>query len=91
MSEKTDVFREKKVHVKFRRCATCIIRDANLMDLQPGGVAKMIEQADETHGCIPCHETTHQGGNEAVCRGYFDRRSSMMLRLAVKVGIVEFV
>jgi hypothetical protein len=61
------------------------------MHLEPGRVEQMIEKADRADGCIPCHKTIDTPRNQAVCRGYFDRRSSMPIRLAIAHDRVEFV
>jgi hypothetical protein len=87
---KTDVYRNGRIHVRRKLCDTCIFRPGNLMDLQPGRVEQMTREASENDGCIPCHKTTHKGGGEAVCRGFFNLNSSMPLRLAVAFNKITF-
>lgn len=87
----SDVFRNGKVHVQEHRCSTCIFRPGNLMSLEEGRVESMVAEADANESCIPCHQTIHRGGKEAVCKGYFDRNSSNTLRLARMMSVVEFV
>jgi hypothetical protein len=78
------------VYVRKTRCETCIFRPGNLMNLEPGRVEGMIADADEAESCIPCHKHLYQGVDiEPVCKGYFDRRSSLALRLAEAIGVVE--
>lgn len=86
----TDVYREGKVHVCARMCSTCIFRPGNLMDLTEGRVAQMVSDATTDDGCIPCHHTTHRGGGEAVCRGFFELRSTLTLRLAAVLNVIEW-
>lgn len=86
----SDVFRDGRVHVKARGCSTCIFRAGNLMALQEGRVEQMCRDADEAHSAIVCHDTLDQT-HQAICRGYFDRRSSMTVRLALALDLVEFV
>lgn len=81
-----------RVHVRRTMCPTCIFLPGNRMHLNPGRVEQMRADADRDGGCIPCHETIHgQASQEAVCRGYFDRTQSIPLRLAIAMGVVEWV
>lgn len=88
----TNTFVNGKVYVRRTRCKTCIFRPGNLMQLEEGRVEQMIVDADEAHSAIPCHSHLHQGAEiEPVCKGYYDRGSSMTLRLARMAGIIEMV
>jgi hypothetical protein len=85
------VFVNGKVHVRRTMCATCIFRPGNLMGLSDGRVEEMIRDADEAGSCIPCHTHLYTGSPiEPVCRGYYDRRSSVTLRLADAAGVTVF-
>ena len=53
-----------------------------------GRVAQMVKDATGDDGCIPCHHTL--GGNEAVCRGFFELRSTLTLRLAVALNVIQW-
>ncbi len=89
---RTDVYRGGKVHVCARMCSTCIFRPGNLMDLTEGRVESMVAQAVEAEGVIPCHHTTygqHPDG-EAVCRGFYELRAVMPLRLAAALRVIEW-
>lgn len=59
------------------------------MRLNDGRVEQMIAAADADESTIVCHSTLD--GPNAACRGYFDRRSSMTLRLAVAADAIRFV
>lgn len=86
------VYVNGKVYVRRRRCDTCVFRPGNLMHLDEGRLDGMISGADANGSCIPCHHHLHQGADiEPVCRGYYDRHSSMTLRLAEAMEIIEFV
>lgn len=86
------VFRNGKVHVQAAMCDTCIFRPGNLMQLQPGRVASMVEQATEAQSCIPCHKTTHgqDKRGEAVCRGFYERHATPPLLLARALDRIKF-
>lgn len=88
----TRTFVDGRVHVRARRCATCIFHPGDLMRLGPDRVAGMVADADTEGTCIPCHSHLYVGAPiEPVCRGYFDRRSSVLLRLADALGIITYV
>ena len=82
-------FRQGKVHVQKTMCPTCIFRPGNLMCLAPGRVEEMVSQASRSESTIVCHATL--GGEEACCRGFFDRHKTATLQIAERLGFVEFV
>jgi hypothetical protein len=84
------VYRDGKVHVRARMCATCIFHPGNRMDLQPGRVEGMVRQALRQDSQIPCHDTLD--GPQAVCRGFWDRHKLDVfpLRLALALDCVEY-
>lgn len=83
-------FVDGKVHVRRIRCGSCIFGSNSPVD--DARRDQMVRDADAAESCIPCHSHLYQGEPvEPVCRGYFDRGSSMALRLAVVTGVVEFV
>ncbi|MFF4501601.1 hypothetical protein [Streptomyces sp. NPDC001401] len=74
-----------------RRCATCIFRPGNLMDLQPGRLADMVTRARRTEGHIVCHATLGTAA-PAICRGFADgpdQGRSLALRLARALGTLR--
>lgn len=84
------VYREGKLHVCARQCDTCIFRPGNLMNLEPGRVKQMVATANDS--CIPCHHSIYDEGKEpAVCRGFFDLKPNLPIRLAIALNIVEEV
>jgi hypothetical protein len=88
---KTRTFVDGRVHVRRTRCPTCIFRPGNRMNLDEGRVAEMVAAADAAESCIPCHHHLYDDQPvEPVCRGYFDRHSSMTLRLAEALERIEW-
>lgn len=89
------VFRDGKVHVCAELCPTCVFRPGNLMKLHSGRLAGMVREAQANQSCIPCHERlekwTGVKGQDACCRGFFDRYPTQPLQLAERLGLVEFV
>jgi hypothetical protein len=81
-------YRDGKVHVNAAMCATCIFHPGNLMQLNGGRVKGMVDNARECEGVIVCHETL--GGNQSVCRGFFDRYSTIPLRLARALNVIVY-
>jgi hypothetical protein len=87
MSTKT--FVDGKVHVRRTRCSTCVFGPNKFVDDER--VAEMVKGADEAHSCIPCHHHLYQDQPiEPVCRGYYDRHSSVTLRLAEAMNIIQW-
>ncbi|MEU4166164.1 hypothetical protein AB0F46_04660 [Streptomyces sp. NPDC026665] len=81
------------VRVCGHRCATCIFRPGNLMNLQPGRVAQMIKKAVADEGHIVCHKTLDTK-TPAICAGFAahprGRIASLALRLA-QAGVLRIV
>lgn len=91
MSERTNVYRDGRIHVQARKCDTCIYRPGNLMRLEPGRKDGMQAEAVAEGGVIPCHKTLGSG-REAICRGYFDvvvhDGTAPLLQVAERIGVV---
>jgi hypothetical protein len=80
-----------KVHVRRAQCATCIGRPGNLMHLEPGRVESMVADA-QPDGCIPCHAHLYQGAHvEPVCRWFYDNHATRPIRIAERLGLIEWV
>lgn len=84
-----NAFRDGKVHVCRAKCKTCIFRPGNLMHLKEGRVEEMIEQATNDESAIICHSTLD--GDNAVCRGFYDKHPTAPLQIADRLGFIEFV
>lgn len=85
-----NVYRGGRVHVRAERCATCVFRAGNPMELRRGRVREMIEEARANESAIVCHATLGTGAN-AVCRGFFDRHATAPLEIADRLGLVAWV
>lgn len=85
-----NVYRDGKVHVLNRKCSTCVFGPRRPVDQER--VDGMVADADRNESTIVCHSTLYTDGvDNAACRGYFDLRSSVSLRMADALGVVEFV
>jgi hypothetical protein len=81
-----------KVYVRKSKCKTCIFGANRLAGITQERVDGMVREADAAESCIPCHSHMHEGAEiEPVCRGYFDRKSSMALRMAEAFDVIEWV
>lgn len=62
------------------------------MDLRPGRLKGMMEETRATGGTIPCHSQTY-GVDDAICRGFYDRRYREMelLQLADRLDLIEWI
>lgn len=83
-----DAYRDGRVHVRAELCSSCIFRSGNLMHLCSGQVRGMVDEAREADAAIICHQTLD--GPNAVCRGFYDRHPTRPLRLAGRLGLVEW-
>ena len=59
------------------------------MGLDSGRVDGMVAAAEKNDSAIICHSTL--GGDNAVCRGFYENHSTYPLRLARVMGVVEEV
>ena len=85
---KHNAYRDGKVHVCRIQCETCIFHPGNRAHLQPGRVAEMVRKATNESAII-CHATLD--GDNAVCRGFFDKHPTSTLQIAERLGVVELV
>ena len=83
-----NVYRDGRVHVQAELCSTCIFRPGNLMHLKSGRVRGMVDEAREHESAIVCHQTLD--GDNAVCRGFFERYPTQPLQIAERLGLVEW-
>lgn len=81
-------FRDNAVHVCAEMCETCIFRPGNLMGLRPGRAKELIRAATRDDSAIICHSTL--SGDQAVCRGFYDKHPTSPLQVAERLGMVSF-
>lgn len=88
----TNVYRDGKVHVMKRLCNTCIFREDGRAAVGADRVEQLARDAIASEGCIPCHHTTYgqDERGEAVCRGFFELRATVGLRLAEALKVIEW-
>jgi hypothetical protein len=87
----TKTFVDGRVHVRKKKCATCIFGPNRLIGIDQERVDQMTRDADRAETCIPCHHHLYSDEDiEPVCRGYYDRASSASLRMATAMDIVEW-
>ena len=83
--------RDGMVHVCERRCDTCVFRSGNLMHLEPGRLADMVDQAVAEDSAVICHSTSYRDDvDNAVCRGFYDRHRTQPLQVAQRLGLIRF-
>ena len=58
------------------------------MDLRDGRVDEMVAGATAAESCIPCHEILD--GDQAVCRGFFEKHATQPLQVAERLGFIVF-
>jgi hypothetical protein len=85
---KRPMFRDGKVHVCKRMCATCIFHPGNIMTLREGRLESMVAAATKEESAIICHQTLGEG--EAACRGFFDKHKTSSLQIAERLGYIQF-
>lgn len=80
------------VRVCATKCATCIFRPGNLMDLRPGRVKGMVDDCIRQQSTIPCHDTLDLK-KQAICRGFYDahRHAIQLLQVAERLGFTKEV
>lgn len=71
------------------RCETCIYRPGNKAHLVKGRLKQLVTQAIAADSATLCHHS--EGGNSAVCRGFFELYPTPPLQLAVRLGLIENV
>lgn len=87
-----NVYRDGKVHVLSRECATCIFKPKT-RPVDGQRVAGMVRDTkDEPGATVICHSTLYRGEPEehAICRGWFDRLGDRdpILRVAADLGVM---
>ncbi|WP_051047420.1 hypothetical protein [Nocardia asiatica] len=80
-----------EIRVCADRCTTCILRPGNLMNLIPGRLAQLVQEALERESHIVRHRT-FDTGRGAICRGFADHpdanHRSHALRIGAALGIL---
>lgn len=82
-------YRHGRVHVCAVMCETCVFRPGNRMDLHAGRLRSMIDSARAHESAIICHATLD--GENAVCRGFYDRYPTAPLQIAARLQRITFI
>ena len=82
-----NVYRDGKIHVCAQQCGTCIFHKGNRFHLEPGRLKQMVDDSIKKDTAIICHSTLD--GDNAVCRGFFDRHKTTPLQIAERLGCLE--
>jgi hypothetical protein len=80
-------FDDAGVHVMAERCATCIFRPKNLMQLRPGRMADLTAQTDLADTNVVCHQTLERSVG-AFCAGSVERRAGQAVRMAYRLSMI---
>ena len=86
MSARHNAYRDGHIHVCEAMCSTCIFRPGNLMRLKSGRVRQMVDEAKAEESAIICHHTLD--GDNAVCRGFYDRYPTQPLQIAERLDLI---
>jgi hypothetical protein len=83
-------FRDGRLYVLDRKCATCIFRPGNLMHLQEGRRDAMVADCIADNTIIPCHKTLDDA--RSVCRGLYDLHYNdiPILQIADRLGLIAY-
>ena len=73
-----------------QQCSTCIFRPGNLMRLDSGRLADMVQSVREKGTFVVCHQTLSEPLG-AVCRGSFDKVETPPVQLAKRLSFVVLV
>lgn len=80
------------VWVMADRCATCVYRPGNLMNLMPGRLPQLTRENLERQSHLTCHSTLLYGTSTrlrpAVCRGFADLPAAPTRSLALRTGLL---
>lgn len=75
-----------------QECKTCIFKpDSSFRmgagKLRDGRFRQLVKDATEKQSFIVCHMTLYnEGAKPAICRGFYERFSTNMLRVAFRLG-----
>jgi hypothetical protein len=83
------VYRDGKIHVLKRQCATCIFWPDERAAVETERAAGMLAECIQTDTIVPCHEWMDTK-TPVVCRGLFNQRKVAVLQIAERLGAVVF-
>jgi hypothetical protein len=86
----------KRVRILSEKCATCIFKPGNKMELREGARDQLVEETLAADSYIVCHSTLpyfkHPEAQPAVCRGFWDvhARDSLATRLVLMNNMAQW-
>lgn len=81
-----NAFRNGKIHVCARMCATCIYRPDGLHTIGETDIVKRAAVADTA---VICHSTLDTAAH-AVCRGFYEHDATVTLHVAKAIGAIAW-
>jgi hypothetical protein len=82
------IFVDDKVHVRAKRCDTCIFGRNSPVTVERR--EEMIEVCAQKEGVIPCHHHLGEKINP-VCHGFYELRQNFILRLAESMEVIKWI
>ena len=71
-----------------KRCDQCLFSDAKIVSQRRAN--DILKKCARTDSHFECHKGT-MVGDQIVCRGFFDVSTSQMIRIAGRLGAIEYV
>ena len=78
------------LRVLAEQCSTCIFRPGNLMHLSEGRLADMLATVRANDSHVICHQSLGRPVGD-VCKGSNDAYVGQAVRLAERMGIIQYV
>lgn len=74
-----------------QRCEQCLFSPERIVSSQR--MAEVLRQCAATDTHFVCHKSSIYGDGNVCCRGFYDRdpAASNLMRIAGRLGLVEFV
>lgn len=82
--------RDRRPRVFAEKCATCIFRPGNRMQLREGRLREVVEANRRNSTALVCHLTTYGQRpdlGEVLCRGFFDAYGQEVAAVSVMVRL----
>jgi hypothetical protein len=76
------------LQVKKECCNQCLFTENRIV--RPGRMKEILQDCRRTDSHFQCHKATIEG-KDVCCRGFYDKQSSNLIRVAQRLNCVEFV
>ena len=74
--------------VKKEKCDQCLFTEKRIVS--GARMKSILNDCNRNDNHFICHKSTIDGGNDC-CKGFYDTQTSGMIRVAQRLGMVEFV